>query len=169
MHLCVCVCVCVCVRLCVCAYVCVCVCAKRVLPWLKCIYMYACVWIGARWREWGREGGNERERDRGERGRERDSESNVFSCFFRSKFPGWDFHHVSSNVGVTPEISPIELIWAQETKKSPKIFSGGFALHDSFSKRAVQIFERHIGWLEIEMGDSWIHFTRTNDSEINRV
>jgi len=51
-----------------------------------------------------------------------------------------------------------ELIWAQRNEKKSRE-SGAFTFHGSLSKRAVQIFERNIAWLKIEVGDFWIHST----------
>ena len=36
---------------------------------------------------------------------------------------------------------------------------GSFAFRGSFSKRAVQMFERNISWLKIKVEDLWIHST----------
>jgi len=45
---------------------------------------------------------------------------------------------------------------------------GGFSFNVSFSKRAVQMFVKNIGWLKIAVGDWWIHSTAPGMKTVKR-
>jgi len=94
-----------------------------------------------------------------------------WTTFYKANSLEGNLLRVSSNIGVNREISPkwIQLIWTRSDEDNPKIWCAGLAFHVSFSKRAVQIFERNLGWLKIALGGLWIHSTGTGNSNVNCV